>query len=997
MLREIDLSKNPIKPFLQIAKPSKQIIGNIHEAYNVKVSFLLGRINKLTFDLPYEVERNHLLVSNPNIDKTKERYLVKFTWVSNVEWFIINSLSENMNDTDVKSVEAFSLAYELQDKQLRGYLAEAKNATTIINEVLSETIWSIGTVNTVFDSKYRTFDVSEKTVLDFLFELATTFGAIIQFDSVNRKINFKTEDEVKVSRGFRVSYGNLLKSLNKQVSADEMVTSLKAFGKDGLGINSVNPTGSSAIQSFSFFMYPFERDVNKNVIKSSDYMTDSLCHAILDYEALVESKKGEFDSLLSQKQTYQTTLTTKENEKSTLDTELVLIQDRLDIQRASQLLTIHDFIYNGTLTTKSATLDSAKKYAVMAKVSTTTNVTVKLDGVSKTIVANAWTVLGKLSTVTSTNVEISGTATNVDVKIYVVNITDTEHSTAGNESTIINTYNDNYKQSQINTKQAEIDTVKTDIANVDTQINNLRNTLAIENNFTPTQITERNQFIIERTWSDSNYIDTKELYNDAIKKFEDLKIPNEVININIINFFEVLEEQKKWDKLFLAEEILIYYEKFKVDVSSMVIGMDIDFENQDIGLEIASVKRLNSEKDKLINMLYKSYSSSTSVDMNKYKWEKSVEDVTEINQVINAEYDAVKKKINAGANNSVEISRRGLITKNPDFPDEIVIVQSGVIALSKSNGEVWETAITADGVIAERLIGKLIAGQNLIIENESGKYTLDANGFTIEGGSLSITNGLPETQISSTSTSKWNSAEGNAKTYADGKVDPFKPTWDKSDIINKDTNFTWSADGFVAIDPLDTNKRVKLTSGGLGISSDGGVNYKTTVTGEGVYAEKIGTHGGTDLLQMVGGVLVAYSSATPSGRTLLGVDDTVPSMFDGNLIDPKIRSYGKMYTQRIQFFVPAGTYAVGDYLEKTINIKDYTVVAITVVSIIQCQSVAKEFYAYERKDGRKNELLGTHNNDADLYSFVMRISPHYGVTFSVDSYIDVDFLIVGWR
>ncbi len=46
-----------------------------------------------------------------------------------------------------------------------------------------------------------------------------------------------------------------------------------------------------------------------------------------------------------------------------------------------------------------------------------------------------------------------------------------------------------------------------------------------------------------------------------------------------------------------------------------------------------------------------------------------------------------------------------------------------------------ELRISPDGVYAEELIGRIIAGTKLTIENESGTYTMDGNGFTNVGNS----------------------------------------------------------------------------------------------------------------------------------------------------------------------------------------------------------------------------------------------------------------------
>ncbi len=42
--------------------------------------------------------------------------------------------------------------------------------------------------------------------------------------------------------------------------------------------------------------------------------------------------------------------------------------------------------------------------------------------------------------------------------------------------------------------------------------------------------------------------------------------------------------------------------------------------------------------------------------------------------------------------NSVNISGRGIIIRNPDFPNDVLIAQSGVLALSRDNGKTWKNS-----------------------------------------------------------------------------------------------------------------------------------------------------------------------------------------------------------------------------------------------------------------------------------------------------------------
>jgi hypothetical protein len=133
----------------------------------------------------------------------------------------------------------------------------------------------------------------QKTFLNFLLQdMAETLNCYVFFDTENRLVHLVDPDEVGTNRGLIFSYYNYLKTLNKSIQLQEFATHFKPYGKNNLMINDVNPTGQNYIFDYSYFLYPFERNEDREVIQHSDYMSDELAHAILDYNELIEGKKG---------------------------------------------------------------------------------------------------------------------------------------------------------------------------------------------------------------------------------------------------------------------------------------------------------------------------------------------------------------------------------------------------------------------------------------------------------------------------------------------------------------------------------------------------------------------------------------------------------------------------------------------------------------------------------------------------------------------------------
>lgn len=266
MLRNVNLNLKPSAMRIDLAKPGSTTIGikiaKIKHFSNSSLKLSLGRLNEVSFDVPYKIDKNHELIDNPIVIQLHVKFLLKVQWNDLEEWFIINEINDNLDgSSESVSVHAFSLGHELGQILISNLEETSVSPTQMLTNALSETNWSAGTVDSKIADKRRSFDVSETTVLDFVTTIADTFGALVIFDSQNRKINLIHPDNYKIDRGFRIAYGQYLKSLNRSSSSDDMATRLHVTGKDGLGINSVSPTGAGYIESFAYFMYPFESKV----------------------------------------------------------------------------------------------------------------------------------------------------------------------------------------------------------------------------------------------------------------------------------------------------------------------------------------------------------------------------------------------------------------------------------------------------------------------------------------------------------------------------------------------------------------------------------------------------------------------------------------------------------------------------------------------------------------------------------------------------------------
>lgn len=641
MLYSAQLNNEVIEPQVFLCKPNRNTIAKVTNHMGLNRIVNLGKLNEINFSLPYEIEKNNELVRNPLIDLIRERYFIRFEQGNEKEWFIINEISESMDaDKDVMSIHAFSLGYELNDRELRYYECPPQNVTQILTDVLAETIWTIGYIDADFNILYRPFNVTDRSILDVIYEVADIFGADVIFDSNKRTVNFKKFDNIGNYLGLTVSLGKLMKSMNKSSFPDEMITILKAFGNEGLTFNDVNPSGTNYIENYDFYMYPFElEDDGVTVLKHSPYMSDELCFALIKYKKLLEENSEEFNNLLTQKEEKHEILAKKQNELAVLTTELEIIKDKLATENAAG------------------------------------------NDVSQIIVEKQ------------------------------------------------------EKENQVNSKQADIDSVNAEIEQITERIKEFQQLISIENNFTQKELDEKRQYEHVRNWTNDHIVESKDLYEEALKHLEKVKVPKINFEIDIIDFLQVLDEKHNWDKLNIGDTIRIYYEKFNVNVKAKIISIDFDYDSHSIKLQIANFTDLDEDWQKMIRQ---SYTISSNYNSDKYKWNNASEKLGEINEMINGDFDATKRRIIAGVNESVEISRKGITVQNQDFPNELIVIQAGVVATSNDNLNSISAALTTKGLVAERVYGKMFAGVNLAIENDAGKFTFDSNGVMIKNASFKL-------------------------------------------------------------------------------------------------------------------------------------------------------------------------------------------------------------------------------------------------------------------
>lgn len=521
---EIDKSKKPKEIRLWLCKPNMQTIARLKDVVVRKMNIRLGQIDELEFVVPYFIERDNEIIRNHYIDLIRERYLIKMKYGDVTEYFIVQKSKKIENeDENVLEVICYSRAYEISYKRIRGYNKSSLNCRQALTDCLEGTNWTIGHIDAELDLMFRGFDVSSKTKLEFLFEICEVFeNSIPIFDTVNRTVSIYKQENVGQFRGLKVRYGQLLQNIEYETDLDQVCTRLHCYGQNRNSIHRTNLLGTTYIDDFSYYLYPFERDKNKNVIKSSYYMSDSLCQAILDHQELLQSRQGEFSNYLLQIDNLRTQLNARQIELINLQMELKIILDEIAIK----------------------------------------------------------------------------TETGEDTKQLITN-------------------RDN-KEKQIDQKQSEIDNLNNQIQNIENKIQQLKDLVSYHNNFTPEQLIELNDYVFEKEFINDSIVNDIDLINEGRKYLDEINTPPINVRVDIVNFLNVVEEQRKWDLLKLGDFIDIKHDQLNIDIKSRIVGIEFNFEDEDIVLEISNGKDVLSDEEQFIKDLYKALFSTGDWQNNKH-------------------------------------------------------------------------------------------------------------------------------------------------------------------------------------------------------------------------------------------------------------------------------------------------------------------------------------------------------------------------------------------
>ncbi len=693
MSKVIDYSLELAKPKLKLLKPNGYevingvpvqnniTIANLNEAYHIKRVAKLSNINELEFKVPYFIEFNHKIIDNPVIENLRDRYIIQFECNGEKELYLINSYSNEMtDDNDFRLVKCLELPYELSDDYIQDFnvtntegftireiLQGKTNASGITerNGLLKKTNWTIGHIDTAFD-------LINDTGLPFTIRGKSTV-------------------------------------LNGILSMAQMYKCTIIWDSVNKKINIYEPQNVGVDRGLHFSYGHYLKTL------SNDFNTDKMVTRLYVY-----GKDGlsiEDESPLGQDYIEDYTYYIYPFERDEVTREVIKHSRHMTDELCHALLDYRELINTNEEDLKNLTDD------LKSERSTLSDLEIDMYHAEQDLIRAQ----DQHYIYYAIRNNIDGFDTTG--KPY----TQAEYDKFASEMGGTQLWQD-VVSARTSYEQAEqlVNAQNIIIENKMQLVQNLRNTLSEENNFTPALLAEKKQFTKEREFTDPNQIYPNKLYEAGLKEFEALQLPEKTFVIDVVNFLDCIEEQWNWNKLNLSDIVSIKHEALKVDIKARIIEIDFDYDSGSIKLTISVTDDYSDDTKTLAELINKLISTSIQVEATIPVWEELQNKTDYVSTIIEKFYDDVADQINLAVNQSVIINEYGisvyeLLDANTKDEMNFLRITNGALGITNDGGVTYKNAITTEGIIGERVIGKIIMGHNLIMGDPDGMLEILGN------------------------------------------------------------------------------------------------------------------------------------------------------------------------------------------------------------------------------------------------------------------------------
>ena len=322
-----DYYGQPEVPVFVLANPDGTELYSLGSIYDRKLELRYNALSKLTFTAPTTIDG----VDTDYYDFLAYRRIIKVGDIAN---FMITDIDEDTDGINqYKTVTCESLEVQLLGIKISlfkgtfNFYDPASPSTSLLGNLMTYIPgWSLNIIDSDLVGIYRTFEVTDKSLYDFLMnEISQTYQCIFTFDSINKTISAYSIQNATTDTDIFLSFDNLMLKKKIKIITTEIITALTVLGSQNLSINQVNPLGTNIIYNFDYY-------------KNLDWMTQDLIDAITNWETKTDYFQPIYSDLLLSIETANAILIGYQSEMADLEATLASLYDVLRARLEAHIL-----------------------------------------------------------------------------------------------------------------------------------------------------------------------------------------------------------------------------------------------------------------------------------------------------------------------------------------------------------------------------------------------------------------------------------------------------------------------------------------------------------------------------------------------------------------------------------------------------------------------------------------------------------------------------------
>lgn len=807
----VDFSKLDFqeRPIFVLKNTFGSPIGTLGSAMDVAADIKFNETSVLEFIIPAQIDG----VATPHYESAIGMRIIE--WEDIGQFILMNPKEVNDGVKKQKQCKAYSLEYEFTFKKLS--LAEATynfwNPTmpdgTLLQIILDlMPSWSVGRIDSELVGKYRTFEVSNENLYNFIKgTVQKSYNCIFDFDTMNRRINVISAKSTVSTNPVYISNSNLAKEITVEENTENIVTRLDVNGADGVTIRDVNPTGTNQIINLDYFMNSDNFD-NSLIEKYWDWK-----NTYKNYQQQYYNLSVEYALLIMQKTTEQAALTDLEGEMTSLEnSQAVIIQaiaSNLDQQSSLDAINADIASKQMEINGKKAQIASIEAnaeavYNELAQINKLTKFEsyftqeeyLQLDRYIKDDAVSESSFVVQ-TTDSYTDEDIGNNISNITVNFSKASIAKVTNS---QDKDIYDIKGGNVVSSFIN---AEIISAAFEKSSDGTFVMTAYLGPGTTNDIKFPKgcfsITGDSGAIIGDLITDDDFPDLKtgtrlsvgvltgylyftrntseyekrsvawDLYEYGNEILTKISQPAYTFGITSSNFLRIDEFTKFKNSLRHGEKIYVGISEDKT-LAPICVGIRFEFDSPEtLTLEFSDTYVSSDSSFLLADLLEQSVSMGKSVDLNKYSYSAFMDSgaSTKVKDFMSTALDVSKNAILSSKDQAISWGDSGIRLRkwkdeeHTEYEPKQVWLNNNSILMTSNNWSTAELAIgnfydknlgDCWGVVAPNIVGTLLAGSNLVIESAKqdggvAVFKVDAEGCVLHNSNFSVTSDSTNTHI----------------------------------------------------------------------------------------------------------------------------------------------------------------------------------------------------------------------------------------------------------